>query len=299
MSPPWRPIHLFHVLTLIHLTLVLPKLYFKGNAMLGAIVGDIVGSRFEFHTIKTKVFDFFHENCFFTDDTLLTVAISQALLLSNGSIDHLGANAIKCMRQIARKYPNAGWGSMFSLWLKVKEPEPYQSYGNGAAMRVSACAYVGKNLEEVKKLAKVVTEVTHDHPEGLKGAKATAVAIYLAKSGKSISEIRDYIQAHYYDLRFTLDSIRADYVHDESCQNSVPHAIVAFLESTSFEDAIRNAISIGGDSDTIAAICGSIAEAYYGLSRGVREKAFSYLDASLAQVILDFEKFYPPKIVEN
>lgn len=171
-------------------------------------------------------------------------------------------------------------------------PQPYNSFGNGAAMRVSACGFAASTLEEAKQLSKKVTEVTHNHPEGLKGAEATTVAIFLAKTGKNILEIRDYINDHYYPMNFTLDGIRDSYEFNEICQDTVPQAIMAFLESTSFEDAIRNAISIGGDSDTLAAITGGIAEAYYGIPTNTRKHALTFLDERLMKILIDFEDVF-------
>lgn len=260
--------------------------------MLGAIIGDIVGSRFEWHNHRFKEFDFFTDSCFFTDDTVMTLAIGKALLNSKKDYSNLSEMAIKYMRNIGRDYPNCGYGGHFNCWLFDDNMGPYNSFGNGAAMRVSACGFVAKTLEEVIMLSKKVTEVTHNHPEGIKGAEATAVAIFLAKSGKSIEEIRKYINKNYYSLNFKLDDIRNSYSFNETCQETVPEAIEAFLESTSFEDAIRNAISIGGDSDTLAAITGSIAEAYYGIPANIKEKALSYLDNRLLNIYYEFADNY-------
>ena len=173
-------------------------------------------------------------------------------------------------------------------------PQPYNSFGNGAAMRVSACGYAAESLEEAIKLSRAVTEITHNHPEGIKGAGATVAALYMAKSGSNISEIRDYINTHYYPMNFTLESIRDNYRFDVTCQGTVPQAITAFLESSDFEDAIRNAISIGGDSDTLAAITGGIAGAYYGIPADVRNQAISFLDKRLMEILLEFENIYLP-----
>lgn len=173
---------------------------------------------------------------------------------------------------------------------------PYRSFGNGSAMRVSGCAYAASSIAETKKLSRLVTEVTHDHPEGLKGAEAAAVAVYLARTGCSMTEIREHIHANYYSMDFSLDDIRAAYAFDVTCQGSVPQAIKAFLESTSFEDAIRNAISIGGDSDTIAAIAGGIAGAYYGVPAELRETACTFLDERLLEILTAFETRYPAKL---
>ena len=259
--------------------------------MLGAITGDIVGSRFEFRNIKFKKFDLFSERCFFTDDTVLTLAIAKAFLECDENFGNLTELAEKHLRKYGKAYKK-GYGYMFREWLDEENPKPYNSFGNGAAMRVSACGFAAKSLDEAKALSEAVTKTTHDHPEGLKGAEATAVAIYLAKTGSSKRKIRNYINKHYYKLDFKLDEIRDTYQIDISCQGSVPQAIEAFLESKSFEDAIRNAISIGGDSDTIAAIAGSIAEAYYGIPEKIAEKAKSYLDEPLLEVLTEFQNTF-------
>lgn len=264
--------------------------------MLGAIIGDIVGSRFEWNNIKTKEFDFLTYKCFFTDDSIMSLAIAKAILDCKGEYSNLSKLAVSCMQEIGRPYPDCGYGGMFREWMYSEAPQPYNSYGNGAAMRVSACGFAASTLKEVKLLSRKVTEVTHNHPEGIKGAEATAVAIYLAKKGKNILEIRDYINDHYYPMDFTLDSIRNTYGFNETCQETVPQAIMAFLESTSFEDAIRNAISIGGDSDTLAAITGGIAEAYYGTPIDIRKHALTFLDERLMKILIDFENQYPSQL---
>ena len=260
--------------------------------MLGAIIGDIVGSRFEFQNIYSKEFEFLHPKCRITDDTVLTVAVAKALVECKNDYSDLSEMTVKHLRELSEAYESWIFGDMYRHWLDSEKPEPYGSYGNGSAMRVSACAWAAKSLDEVKKLSKVVTEVTHNHPEGIKGAEATAVAIYLARSGKSISKIRKYINRHYYKLDFTIDGIRGNYIPNETCQQTVPQAIEAFLESTSFEDAIRNAISIGGDSDTIAAITGSIAEAYYGIPSNLLYESLGYVDKFLLEIILTFKNIY-------
>jgi type I restriction enzyme M protein len=264
--------------------------------MLGAIIGDIVGSRFEFNNIKTKEFDFLTYKCFVTDDSIMSLAIAKAIIDCKGDYNILSKLAVSSMQEIGRPYPDCGYGGMFREWMYSDNPQPYNSFGNGAAMRVSACGFVATTLEEAKLLSKKVTEVTHNHPEGIKGAEATAVAIYLAKTGKNILEIRDYINDHYYSMNFTLDGIRDSYQFNETCQETVPQAIMAFLESTSFEDAIRNAISIGGDSDTIAAITGGIAEAYYGIPTDIRKHALTFLDERLMKILVDFENQYLPQL---
>lgn len=261
--------------------------------MLGAIIGDIVGSRFEWNNFRSKDFIFFTENSHFTDDTIMTLAIAKAILSSKPDRSNLSEKAIYYMRYFGHKYPNHDYGGMFNDWLITDNPNPYNSYGNGAAMRVSACGFAAKSLEDAKLLSKLVTEVTHNHPEGLKGAEATTVAIYLARTGHTIPQIREYIHQNYYTLNFTLDEIRDTYQFNETCQDSVPQAIEAFLESDSFEDAIRNAISIGGDSDTIAAITGGIAQAYYGIPDQIREITLKYyLDNKVIDIIYEFEDRY-------
>jgi type I restriction enzyme M protein len=262
--------------------------------MLGAIIGDIAGSRFEWNNIKTKEFEFFADECDVTDDSIMSLAVARALLGCKGYYDRLGEAAVKAMREVGRPYPNCGYGGMFRQWMYSGDPKPYNSFGNGAAMRVSACGFAAKTLDETKLLSRIVTEVTHNHPEGIKGAEATAVCIYLAREGKNMHEIRDYVNERYYPMDFTLGSIRADYRFNETCQNTVPQSIMAFLESTGFEDAIRNAISIGGDSDTLAAITGGIAEAYHGIPADLRRRALIFLDEQLLGILNDFESAYPP-----
>ena len=275
--------------------------------MIGAIVGDIAGSRFEFCNLKSKEFVLLAAGneaewgppSSFTDDTVMTLAVAQAILdwRANGAGDlaDLSVAAVSRMQEFGRRYPRAGYGGAFRRWLEASRPHPYNSWGNGAAMRVSACGWAGRTLDEVKAMSRAVTEVTHDHPEGIKGAEATAVCVFLARQGKSKDEIKAYVREHYYSLDFTLDEIRPSYDFDVSCQGSVPQALESFFESTSFEDAIRNAISIGGDSDTIGAITGSIAGAYYGVPEDIRDKALSHLDDFQRETISEFEALWPEK----
>jgi type I restriction enzyme M protein len=197
------------------------------------------------------------------------------------------------MQRLGRSHPFCGYGGRFQAWLTSGDPRPYYSFGNGSAMRVSGCAYAAASLDEVKELSRKVTEVTHNHPEGLKGAEAVAVAVYMARTGSSQDEIRACMSGHYYPLDFTLDSIRGSYRFDVTCQGSVPQALEAFLESTSFEDAVRNSISLGGDSDTIAAMAGSIAEAYWGVPKQLRLQAESCLDNELHSILERFESIWP------
>jgi len=222
----------------------------------------------------------------------MTLAIAKAILHSKSDYSDLSSLSIKYMQEVGRNYPSCGYGGSFGLWVFSNNPKPYNSFGNGAAMRVSPVGFVAKSLDQAISLSKKVTEVTHNHPEGIKGAEATAFAIYLARNGYNINDIKNYIDKHYYKMNFTLDEIRDTYKFNETCQDTVPQAIMAFLESTSFEDAIRNAISIGGDSDTLAAITGGIAEACYGIPKEIRNKALTYLDKRLLNILLDFENKY-------
>ena len=252
-------------------------------SVIGAIIGDIVGSRFEFNNYRKKDFDFFSEDCFFTDDTVMTLAVAKAIN-ENDNIEKLSEEVVNFMQAIGRPYPHCGYGGRFYGWIYSNYPQPYNSFGNGSAMRVASCGEKARTLEEAKRLSYEVTRVTHNHYEGIKGAEATAVCIYLAKVGKSKEEIGDYIRKNYYKLEFTIDEIRPTYKFNETCQDTVPQAIQAFLESKSFEDAIRIAISVGGDSDTLTAITGSIAGAYYGVPSTLEQTALSYLDNNLRSI---------------
>ena len=269
--------------------------------MLGAITGDIIGSIYEANNIKTKKFDLFTDKNRFTDDTVMTFAVAEALMNGGGH-----ENFIRFMKRYGLLYPRAGYGGTFVRWLASDTTEPYNSWGNGSAMRVSSCGWIAnldipieEGLKLTEDLAKKSAEVTHNHPEGIKGAQATAVSIFFMRHGKSKNAIKeykdklkDYIKDRFeYDLDFTIDEIRPIYRFDVSCQGSVPPAIVSFLESENFEDAIRNAISIGGDSDTIGAITGSIAEAAYGVPEDIKEKSMSYLDGRLKGVYENWINF--------
>lgn len=262
--------------------------------MLGAIIGDIVGSPYEFdwNNIKTKNFPLFSERSHFTDDTVMTLVVGMAFLEAapDASDERIETCLKDRMRQFGRAYPDAGYGVSFRRWLKSDEPQPYGSFGNGSAMRVSAVAWLYDDLDAVRHAAMLSAKVTHNHPEGIKGAEAVASAIFLARTGKSKPEIRTYIETEFgYDLSRTCDEIRPDYAMDETCQGSVPEAITAFLEGSSFEDVLRTAVSLGGDSDTIAAIAGSIAEAYYGIDEDWKKAAFHYLPEDLAQILRNFD----------
>lgn len=260
--------------------------------MIGAIIGDIVGSRFEWNNHRSKEFELFTSKCFATDDSIMTLAIGKALVESKRDWSDLSEQAVRCMQEVGRPYPRCGYGGRFWDWMYSSNPRPYNSFGNGAAMRVSACGFAAASMEEAKALSKAVTEVTHNHPEGLKGAEATVVAIYMARTGSTMEEIRTVIGKEYYSIDFRLDEIRDTYTFNETCQNTVPQALQAFFESDSFEDAIRNAISIGGDSDTLAAITGGVAEAYYGVPSELKNKALGYLDERLTAIYMEYQQRY-------
>lgn len=274
--------------------------------MIGAIIGDIAGSRFEFNPIRSKNFDLlvkgknylsekqtfkeFLTGCRFTDDTVMTVAVANALMEADGKYDNLKELTIKNMKEFGRKYPYAGYGSKFNAWLTMQTTEPYNSFGNGSAMRISAVPYFAKSIEEVKTLSKLVTEVTHNHPEGIKGAEAVACCIWLASNKYSKNEIKRFVEENYYDLDFNYEELVKSYNHDESCQNSVPQSIFAFLISEDYEDTIRTAISMGGDADTMACIAGAVAEAYYGVPQKLENLGLEFLTNDLKEIVLKFEK---------
>lgn len=253
--------------------------------MIGAIAGDIIGSIYEQHPIKTKDFPLFDDRCRFTDDTVLTVAIADAILTHRPyqtSIVEFG-----------RRYPRAGYGGSFIRWLFADDPRPYDSWGNGSAMRVSPIGFAFTSEEKVLRHAKMTAEVSHDHPEGIKGAQAAALAIFLARTGAGKEQIRARIAATFgYDLNRTVDDIRPGYAFDISCQGTVPEAVIAFLDSGSYEDAVRNAVSLGGDSDTIACIAGGIAEAYYGVPESIQKEAQHRLPPDLLEIAQKFRCKY-------
>ena len=247
--------------------------------MIGAIAGDVIGSAFEWRNVRTTDFELFGDGSTFTDDTVLTVAVADCILGGKGY-----AAALK---DYGRKYPDAGYGGMFSNWLRADSLEPYNSFGNGSAMRVSPVGFAFGTLEEVMEEAKRSAEVTHNHPEGIKGAQAVASAIFLARQGAKKEGIRRFVEDTFdYDLSRTLDAIRPVYTFDETCQGSVPQAITAFLESDSYEDAIRKAISIGGDSDTIACMTGGIAQAYFKhIPDHILRRVRDLLDPELLRIV--------------
>jgi ADP-ribosylglycohydrolase len=251
--------------------------------MIGAIAGDIIGSIYEQYPIKSKEFPLFSEGCRFTDDSVLTIAVARAILDGSGYLPSV--------QQLGRQYPAAGYGGSFIQWLFAENPQPYNSWGNGSAMRVSAIGYAFDDLEAVISDAERSAVISHNHPEGIKGAQATAAAVFLARSTKDRKKIKELIEKRFgYDLSRELTEIRPAYQFDVSCQGSVPEAIISFLVSASYEDAVRNAISLGGDSDTLACIAGGIAEAFYGaVPDFIVEKAHAILTDDLWQVV---QKFY-------
>ncbi|NLA04674.1 MAG: ADP-ribosylglycohydrolase family protein [Firmicutes bacterium] len=257
--------------------------------MIGAIAGDVIGSVFEFNNVKSTDFELFSTGSTFTDDTVLTVAVADCILHDKGYAE--------AFKEYGRRHPDGGYGGRFLRWLHSESSEPYNSYGNGSAMRVSPVGWAYDTLEKVLEEAERSAAVTHNHPEGIKGAQAVAAAIFMAREGSGKKEIREYVEGRFgYNLGQTLDEIRPHYRFDETCQGSVPQAIIAFLESQDFEDAVRKAVSIGGDSDTIACITGGIAQAHYGaVPSFIEEKVRQLLAPDLLEVVEAFEKAYPVK----
>lgn len=251
--------------------------------ILGAIVGDIIGSCYERNNIKTKDFDLVSKYSTFTDDSVMTIAVARALRkFEKGSSineDDFEKVLIHSMQKLGKKYPYAGYGGGFQNWLRAKNPQPYNSWGNGSAMRVSAVAWYFDDLDTVEKFAELTAKVTHNHPEGIKGAQATAAAIFLARTGKSKDEIKNYItEKYHYDLTKTCDEIRPDYKFDVSCEGTVPQAITAFLEGENFEDAVRTAVSLGGDSDTLTCITAAISQGMWGIPVEIENLIMPKLD---------------------
>ena len=260
--------------------------------MIGAIIGDIVGSRFEFNNHLGKDFKFLTPRCHFTDDTVMTCAVAQALMESRQDYSDLSEKTVAAMQRIGRQFPDCGYGARFIRWMFSSDPQPYNSCGNGSAMRVSPVGFAARSVDEAKALSAAVTRISHDHPEGMKGAEATVVAIVMARQGKTKEEIRAAME-EYYTLDKTVEFYRKhwDGHGREICQISVPQALVCFFEGESYEDVIRNCISIGGDSDTIAAIAGGIAEAYYGVPDEIKEQMWAYLPPELSIVCKDFTEW--------
>ena len=266
--------------------------------MYGAILGDIIGSPYEFDRgSKSKDFPLFSPDSVYTDDSVMTLAVADAFLSIAPNTDDadIRRRLIQSMQFYGQTFPHAGYGGMFRRWLKDPNPQPYGSYGNGSAMRVSSAAWLFGDLETVRHMARLSAEVTHNHPEGIKGAEATASAIYLARTGSTKAEIKAYIEANFhYDLSRTCDEIRPTYHHVESCQETVPEAITAFLEGESFEDVIRTAVSLGGDCDTLTCIASSIAEGYYGVPEELKQQCQERLPEDLRKVLQRFEETLHP-----
>lgn len=272
--------------------------------MVGAILGDVIGSVYEFWPYKSKDFELFKARgrhvCYCTDDSMMTLAVADAFLNCKEDFSDLPERTVESMQRIGKDHPDAGYGGNFNHWLYSK-PVPYNSFGNGAAMRVSPCAYVAESLEQALFLSDCVTGVTHNHPEGIKAARAVTACIYMALHGESKENILKHVKENYYPLEKTLDEIRPDYSFDVTCMGSVPESIQCFAEAESCEDAIRNAVSLGGDADTMAAIAGSIAEAYFGIPENWEEKAMRYIVEAddwygirpyLIDIYLDFRHKY-------
>jgi len=258
----------------------------EGDQMIGAIAGDIIGSVYEWHNIKTKKFELFSENCHFTDDSVLTVAMADTILTGTPYVENL--------KKFYRWYPNSGYGGSFHVWAQSPTSEPYNSWGNGAAMRISPVGYAYNDIETVLRKSEEYTGVTHNHPEGIKGGQATAVVIFLARTGKSKTEIKDTIEAWFgYDLSRHVDEIRPTYSFDVSSQGTVPQAIRAFIDSDDFEDALRTAVSLGGDTDTLTCITGGIAQAFYkGVPASIQSNVYKILDARLGDITKTFMNKY-------
>ena len=258
------------------------------KGIIGAIAGDVIGSAYEFNPTRDHDFVLFTPKSSFTDDTVLTMA--NALWLIDDE-QHTHERLVEIMLDLCRRYPNRGYGGRFANWICDKDPQPYNSYGNGSAMRVSPVGYYAQSLEEALALAKVSAEVTHNHPEGIKGAQATAAAIFLARRGKSKQEIRDYVaQAFDYDLSRTLDEIRPTFTFDETCQRTVPEAITCFMEGKDYEDVVRLSVALAGDADTIAAIAGSISSAVDEVPNGITQQVIALLSEEFCTTLLRFNE---------
>ena len=280
--------------------------------MYGAILGDIIGSIYEHHRIKTKDFKLFSKNSDFTDDTVMTIAVAEGFMsflrdnypdyyegaigsdepfnVDDEKLSDLSDTIVSRMVYWGRKYPYAGYGRNFISWLKY-DHSPYFSWGNGSAMRTSSAAWIFNDIETVRRMAKIQSEVSHNHPAGIIGAEAIASAVFLARTGSSKEEIRDYITKEFgYDLNRTVEQIRPGYIFDVSCQGSVPEAIISFLDGKDFEDTVRNAISLGGDSDTQGAMAGAIAEAYYGVPEDLKAKCEEFLPDHMLEILHTFSK---------
>lgn len=260
--------------------------------MYGAILGDIIGSRFEFDRGGwSKDFQLLTQGCEFTDDSVMTVAVADALLTAGrtATTEEIEAACIKSMQKWGRKYPNAGYGSRFIYWVHSRNPEPYGSFGNGSAMRVSAAGWLYDTVERTREVAGATANVSHNHPEGLKGAECTAAVMFLGRIGRSKDEIKAYVEKEFgYDLSKSVDELRPLHEHVETCMDSLPKALVSFLEGTSYEDVVRNAVSLGGDTDTLAAIAGAMAEAFYGMPDELKKQCLSRIPDDMREVVQRF-----------
>lgn len=262
--------------------------------MYGAITGDIIGSQFEFDRgNKSREFELFGKNCEYTDDTVMTVAVAEALLDAGKDADEktVKEKLICSLKKWGKKYPYAGYGNRFKAWVLSAKSEPYGSYGNGSGMRVSPVGWLYDSMERTREVARWTAEITHNHPEGIKGAESAAAAIFMARHHAAFEEISNYIEDEFgYDLSRTLDEIRPDYCHVEDCMKTMPEAFTCFLEAGSYEECIRNVMYIGGDTDTLGAIAGAIAEAYWGIPEDLIRKAKEYLPDDIKAVVERFEK---------
>lgn len=260
--------------------------------MLGALIGDIAGSPYEWKNQKSKTFPLLSPHCHMTDDSVMTAAVASAVLMGQlEDLDRFRQNVIGELRRLGRQFPHQGYGPRFEKWIWSENPQPYYSLGNGSAMRVSPVAWAAESLPQCLALAKASAEVTHNHPDGIAGACVVAGAVYLARTGAEKAAIAEHV-ARYYPLNVTLDEIRQEYRFDVSCAGSVPQAMEAFLEAEDFEDAIRGAVSIGGDSDTIACMTGAVAAAFYGIPRDLRDRAMPFLEGEVRTIYDRFVQVY-------
>lgn len=276
--------------------------------MYGAIFGDIIGSRFEFDRGgKTKDFELFTNKCDWTDDTVMTVAVMEALKNAgkDADVDTIKKECIKSMQKWGQRYPNAGYGSRFIYWVHSQNPKPYGSYGNGSAMRVSAAGWIYDTVERTREVARATAEVSHNHPEGIKGAECTAAVMFLARTGKSKEEIKEYVSREFgYDLSKSVDELRPLHEHVESCQDSLPKALASFFEGDSYEDVVRNAVSLGGDTDTLGAIAGAMGDAMYGVPIGIIAQGMDMMESDMLDTVKAFIDFvdggdYPNPYEDN
>ena len=263
--------------------------------MYGAIFGDIIGSRFEFDRGgKTKDFELFTNKCNWTDDTVMTVAVMEALMNAgkDADVDTIKKECIKSMQKWGQRYPYAGYGSRFIYWVHSPNPEPYGSYGNGSAMRVSAAGWIYDTVERTREVARATAEVSHNHPEGIKGAECTAAVMFMARTGASKEEIKEYVIKEFgYDVSRSVDELRPLHEHVESCQDSLPKALASFFEGDSYEEVVRNAVSLGGDTDTLGAIAGAMADAMYGVPVGIIAQGINRMEIDMINTVSAFKAF--------